>query len=250
MNENKTILVTGASSGVGRATAQLLSKKHGVIVHGRDMERLLETKEQCAHSSQTIIWRHDLSDIDGIEESFNSQALSNGGVNIFGFVHCAGIINMNPLRAVSISSIAETMNVNYVSAVILTKILMSKKYNADSLRNIVYISSNISGFGAKAFSSYAASKGALDSFMKCMAVELAPKVRINSILPGGMRTRMTEETFNDQDLVERMESQYPLGMGIPENIADAVEFLLSDKASWITGQQITIDGGRTVNITG
>ena len=86
--------------------------------------------------------------------------------------------------------------------------------------------------------------------MRCLAVELAPHVRINSVLPGAVRTRMTAAIFANLEVVERMKTHYPLGLGTPTNIADAVQFLLSDKASWITGQQLTVDGGATIDITG
>ena len=86
--------------------------------------------------------------------------------------------------------------------------------------------------------------------MRCLAVELAPNVRVNSVLPGAVRTRMTEGIFANAEVVERMKGQYPLGLGNPANIADAVAFLLSEKASWITGQQVTVDGGATIDITG
>ena len=86
--------------------------------------------------------------------------------------------------------------------------------------------------------------------MRCLAVELAPKVRVNSVLPGAVRTRMTEGIFANGEVVARMNSQYPLGLGTASNIADAVSFLLSEKASWITGQQLTVDGGATIDITG
>jgi NAD(P)-dependent dehydrogenase (short-subunit alcohol dehydrogenase family) len=117
------------------------------------------------------------------------------------------------------------------------------------LRNIVFVSSTASKFGAKGFSLYCASKGALDSLMRALAVELAPGIRVNSVLPGGVRTEMTESMFNDPQLADRLSVNYPLGLGQPSDIALAIEFLLSDKARWITGQQLVVDGGRTVNIT-
>jgi NAD(P)-dependent dehydrogenase (short-subunit alcohol dehydrogenase family) len=85
--------------------------------------------------------------------------------------------------------------------------------------------------------------------MRAAAVELAPDVRVNSVLPGAVRTAMTESMLADDALQTRMEADYPLGLGEPGDIAAAVEFLLSEKARWITGQQLVVDGGRTVNIT-
>ena len=103
--------------------------------------------------------------------------------------------------------------------------------------------------GAKAHSVYGASKGALDALMKSLAMELAP-IRVNSVLPGAVRTALTEHIFEDEELINRMAETYPLGLGTTADIYEAVKFLLSEEARWITGQQITVDGGRTVNITG
>ena len=86
--------------------------------------------------------------------------------------------------------------------------------------------------------------------MRSLAMELAPEVRINSVLPGGVRTRMTEHMYEDEELINRMAATYPLGLGDVNDIYHAVRFLLSDEARWITGQQITVDGGRTINVTG
>ena len=144
----------------------------------------------------------------------------------------------------------ESFNINIISAALIAKVLTGKKQNDKTLKSAVFISSNISNFGAKAFSVYGSAKAGLDGLMRSLAMEFAPKVRINSVLPGGVRTRMTECMYQDQELIDRMASTYPLGLGTVTNISDAVLFLLSDKASWITGQQITVDGGRTANVTG
>lgn len=97
---------------------------------------------------------------------------------------------------------------------------------------------------------YGSSKAALDGLMRGLAVELAPKVRVNSVLPGAILTDMTADILNDEAVVRRMEGAYPLGLGNAEDISNTVKFLLSDDARWITGQQFYVDGGRTVNITG
>ena len=145
--------------------------------------------------------------------------------------------------------LGNSFNINVVSAALITKILAGRK-NQKALKSAVFISSNISNYGAKAFSIYSSAKSGLDGLMRSLAVELAPDVRINSVLPGGVKTRMTEHMYEDEDLIKRMESLYPLGLGKVDDICHVVQFLLSDDARWITGQQITVDGGRTINITG
>jgi NAD(P)-dependent dehydrogenase (short-subunit alcohol dehydrogenase family) len=114
----------------------------------------------------------------------------------------------------------------------------------------VFLSSNLSNLGAKGMSAYGASKGAIDTLMRCLAVELAPKTRLNSILPGAIPTEMTQAIFDNEQVRTRMVETYPLGIGEALDICYMAEFLLSEKAKWITGQQFTIDGGRSINITG
>ena len=141
------------------------------------------------------------------------------------------------------------IDVNFMSAVQIVRVLIRKKVNEKQLRGIVFVSSTASQFGARGMSLYCASKGALDAFMRALAVELAPGVRVNSVLPGAVRTKMTDTMLADEALRDRMDASYPLGIGGPSDVASAIDFLLSDAARWITGQQIVVDGGRTVNIT-
>ena len=244
----ETILITGASSGMGREMAVRFSEQYKVIVNGRNLERLQETISQCNNTNDHSIWQYDLSNIDGLEESLSSF-LKSEGITVNYYVHCAGMMKNYPIKMVNVELLQQTFNTNVFSAELITKLLVNKKLNNNSLKSIVYISSNISGFGAKAHSVYGASKGAVDAMMKSLAMELAP-IRVNSVLPGAVRTALTEHIFEDEELINRMAETYPLGLGSTTDIYGAVKFLLSEEARWITGQQITVDGGRTVNITG
>lgn len=245
----ETILITGASSGMGREMAIRFSEHYRVIINGRNLERLQETISLCHNSDQHLIWQYDLSNIDGLEESL-SGLLKELPEPVNYYVHCAGMMKNYPIKMVNVELLQQTFNTNVFSAELITKLLVNKKLNNNALKSIVYISSNISGFGAKAHSVYGASKGALDAMMKSLAVELAPGIRVNSVLPGGVRTRLTEHMYDDDDLINRIAATYPLGLGTVGDIYHAVRFLLSEEARWITGQQITVDGGRTANITG
>lgn len=245
--EKKTILVTGASSGIGAATSILLSKTHKIILCGRDEERLEYVKSLC-HDSGHSLWKYDLSDIDNIESSL-STFIKETNQNIDGFVSCAGLIKYIPVKRFTPSEFCNIYNVNVIAPALVVKVLSSRRYNSNHLKSVVFISSNISNFGAKAHCLYSSSKSALDGLMRSLAMELAPNVRINSILPGAVKTRMTQNIYNDEDLVRKMESTYPLGLGNPEDIANAIKFLISDESRWITGQQIVVDGGRTINLT-
>jgi len=246
---NQYLLITGASSGLGRVMCINLSKKYNIVLHGRDEVRLQQTLELCNSERAHLIFKLDLTDLKIVEQSISEFIVGNK-IEIVGFVHCAGYMKMLPLKMISLSLIETTFATNVFAASLLIKTLMARKVNNNSLRSIVFLSSNISNFGAKAFSVYAASKGALDSFMRCLAVELAPLVRVNSVLPGAIKTEMTEQIFNNEEVKERMKHEYPLGLGSPDDIYEMVEFLLSEKSKWITGQQFVVDGGRTINISG
>jgi NAD(P)-dependent dehydrogenase (short-subunit alcohol dehydrogenase family) len=248
-NKKSYILVTGASTGIGRCLAINLSVNYNIILHGRNLERLHETKSLCSKDNEQIILNFDLLRVDEIEKHFTDFIIEKN-IEIVHYIHSAGFMKMIPLKMLTLDLINATFSTNVISAMIIAKVLTQRKINNTSLKGIVFISSNISNFGAKAFSSYAASKGALDSLMRCLAVELAPRVRVNSVLPGAIQTPMTETVFQNKEASERMILTYPLGLGKPEDIFEMVNFLISDKSGWITGQQFTVDGGRTINISG
>ena len=249
MEQKKYLLVTGASSGIGREIAVQLSEFYNVILNGREQARLEETLKSCNTINHHLVWIFDLANVDAVEEAL-TMFLTKNNCTVEHFVHAAGYMKTIPLKMSSVDAFRGSFNVNVISAAMIAKVLTKKKLNKDVLKNIVFISSNISNFGAKAFSSYAASKAALDGLMRCLAVELAPAVHVNSVLPGGVRTAMTEHMYQDVELIERMKATYPLGLGTTQDICAAVKFLISDNARWITGQQLTVDGGRTINISG
>ncbi|MBR3622971.1 MAG: SDR family oxidoreductase [Selenomonadaceae bacterium] len=242
------ILITGASSGVGRETAIHLSKNNNLILNGRDETRLQETKDLCEKNSDVLIWKFDLVRSDKLEEDFSSW-LREKNIQIESLVYSAGMLRMLPLRGLSLEDFQRIYSLHVYSPALLVKMLNSRKINKQTLKNVVFISSNISNRGAAAFSAYGSSKAALDGLMRNLAVELAPKVRLNSILPGGMVTRMTTGIYNSESILEDAKKNVPLGQGSPKDIAPVVEFLLSPASAWMTGQQITVDGGRTIDIT-
>jgi NAD(P)-dependent dehydrogenase (short-subunit alcohol dehydrogenase family) len=119
--------------------------------------------------------------------------------------------------------------------------------NKGALRSITFISSTNSRLGANGYSAYAASKAALNALSLSLAVELGPAVRVNAVLPGIIETEMNKDHFANPEFAASMRATHPLGLGRPEDVADAVEFLASDRARWITGQEIVVDGGRSAS---
>ncbi len=243
---NEWLLITGASSGVGATLAETLSSQYSVILSGRNRKALEILAEKC--KGQTLIWEQDLRDVQLLETTL-SAFIKENQVTIKKFVHCAGEMKMIPCKMLTAEAFENTFSVNVFSAAMIMKTLISRKINNSALDSAVFISSNISNRGAKTFSVYGSSKAALDGLMRNLAMELAPKVRVNSILPGGMQTKMTEALFNDELLRERFEKNYPMGTGKPDNLVGMIKLLLSEDASWITGQQFVIDGGRSMDLT-
>lgn len=248
MDRNLCTLITGASSGIGRATSIRLSGSRTLILHGRDKQRLDDTRRLCDNPERHLSWNIDLTRLDQIDNSL-TELIGQHHLAVESFVHCAGTLRLLPLRSMDRTLVREIMDVNFSSAVEIVRLLIRKKLNEKHLRGVVFVSSTASQFGARGFNVYCASKGALDAFMRALAVELAPNVRVNSVLPGAVRTAMTASMLDDSDTLKRLQADYPLGVGEPADIGLAIEFLLSYGARWITGQQLVVDGGRTVNIT-
>lgn len=247
MSPKPYILISGSSSGIGQDLAIKLSKKNNIIICGRNEDKLNTTFQLC-NNQLNLIWNYDFSDIDNISENLTSF-ITSMDINISSFVHCAGLVKIMPQRLIKNKDIYDSMNVNYASAINIVSTLLKKKVNQSVLKDIIFISSVWSNFGAKGYSLYSASKGALDSAMRSLALELAPSIRVNSIVLGAIKTHMALGTFSDPEIVKNLDNQYPLGTGTVEDASSAAEFLLSDKSRWITGQQIVVDGGRTANMS-
>lgn len=240
--EGKTILVTGASSGIGKATAIECSKMGArVIALGRDEERLRETYSLLTgHNHEYRIV--DLT-IDGsIEDLVNEIHVING------IVLCAGIGMTKPLLFCSKEDFEKIYNVNFYSTVELLRMLVKKK-KLQKESSCVFVSSI---GGVRSFNLgngvYGTSKAAINSAMKFFAIELAPKkIRVNSVNPGMVNTKFIKlGNITDEQLKANME-RYPLKRyGEPEEIAFGVIYLLSDASSWVTGHSLIIDGGLTI----
>jgi NAD(P)-dependent dehydrogenase (short-subunit alcohol dehydrogenase family) len=238
----KTIFITGASSGIGRATSIECSRMGStVFITGRNKERLNESycKLEGEGHQQFVA---DLTNPEKIEELVTVLPVVDG------IVHCAGIVEPLPFQFLNEDKLYRVFNVNFTAPAILTQlILKTKKINKNG--SVVFISS-ISGIYCSSIggSVYSASKGAINGLVKGMALDLAPKsIRVNCVNPGMIQTNLfANGSITEEQLVEDMK-KYPLKRyGQPEEVAFAVIYLLSDASKWITGSNFVIDGGYTL----
>lgn len=235
----KKILVTGASSGIGAAVSKYLSEQgYFVVLVARNEEKLKKVQEELP--GESLIVPYDLSDLENIENIFES--CKNSEIKLDGLVHCAGINCDIPIRANDVEIMQEVTTVNYYSFVELGKYFNKKKYSNDKA-SIVAISSDASISCSKGMCTYAASKAAVNAAVKVMGKEfLKRKQRVNAILPTYVATPMVRNTSLG-NLEDKAAAFQPLGVIEPEQVAYLVEFLLSDKSSYITGAHIPVSAG-------
>ena len=244
--EGKNILITGASSGIGRQCAISCSQMGAkVILVARNEERLKETLEQMEGTGH--IYRvYDLEDLDNICTLISSVVLSVGKID--GFVHAAGLEKTLPVKLLTPKDYEHIYKVNSLSGFEFIHQFSNKKYFNDG-GHIVLISSITAVIGRGGVAAYAASKGAMVSAVRSMALELAKKkICINCISPGTVLTPLMENflsTLSEDDYKKRIDG-FPLGLGNTEDVANACIYLLSDASRWMTGQNLIIDGGYTV----
>jgi len=240
--EGKTILVTGASSGIGRAIAIECSKMGAtVIITARNKERLNETLSQMEGKDHIIITA-DLSNED------ERKQLVDKSPDINGLVNCAGLIKTLTFPFITTEALTNVMDINFTAPVLLS-VEMIKRKKVSKNGSIVFISS-IGGVMIVAIgnSIYNASKGAINGIAKNMALELASKgIRVNCVNPGLIETHIFDAGTITSEQLEEDKKRYPLKRhGKPEEVAHAVIYLLSDASSWVTGSNLVIDGGFTL----
>jgi NAD(P)-dependent dehydrogenase (short-subunit alcohol dehydrogenase family) len=241
--ENKTILITGASSGIGKATAIECSKMGAkIIITGRDLKRLKETYNELDGEGH-LIFQADLI----IKEEFD--ALFNSITKLDGLVHSAGVSGHLLFNYLKEEQLNEMMDINFKIPTLLThQLLKQKKINLGA--SIVFINST-SGIMSSYIggSIYSASKGALNGLIKGLALEYAPKkIRFNGVMAAMVETPIMGKSDVTQEQLVLDKQKYPLKRyGRPEEVAYAVIYLLSEASAWTTGTNILLDGGRTTS---
>ena len=245
--ENKTILITGATSGIGRAAAILCSRMGArVIAIGRNPEKLASLQAELENDRvselENLCISADLVDAEQV------KALIEQCPEIDGVANCAGIANMNPFQFVSKDEMLRVMEVNYCAPVMLVnQLLKAKKLKKGS--SVVFVSSVDGPKIVHAGNSvYSASKSALVGMARNIAIDLASKkIRVNCVLPGTTNTPMVRTGSATEEMLAETAKHYPFKrFAEPEEIANAIVFLLSDASSYITGTELTVDGGSTI----
>lgn len=240
--ENKTILVTGASSGIGKAIAIECAKMGAqVVITGRNEQRLQETYGQLEGLQPAYI-------VANLTKKEDVETLVNQIDSLNGLVNCAGLTIPKPFKFLQEEDIQEVMTINFNAPLLLTQLFIKKK-KLQKTSSIVFISS-ISGTKISYIgnSIYSASKGAINGICKGLALELASQqIRVNTVIPGMVETNIVSGGEVTQEQMEADKQKYPLKRyGKPEEVAYAVVYLLSDASSWVTGSNLLIDGGYTL----
>ncbi|MDP8263029.1 MAG: SDR family oxidoreductase [Candidatus Ancaeobacter aquaticus] len=242
--KNKNIIITGASSGIGRQCAITLSQLGAnVILIARNKERLKDIFNKLKKGNHLIL-SQDITEYAKLEEVVNTAVDKIGRIS--GFVHSAGTEVTLPLRSMKPSYYEEIFSVNVIAGFELAKIISKKKYINKEGASFVFISSVMGILGQSGKIAYCSSKGALTSGVKAMALELAPKnIKVNCVLPGVVETEMSNKMFENlsEESKKLIINMHPLGLGKTEDIASACAFLLSDAAKWIIGINLIVDGG-------
>lgn len=237
----KRILITGASSGIGRAVAVMAANQGAAVVAvGRRsgvLDELVKNLAGQGHQRQPA----DLTvaaERDGLVEVLEACD---------GVVHAAGALKLQPFSFIQEKALRELNAINYEAPVLLTQSLLRRKRISVGA-SILFVSSVAARSGAKGHALYSGTKGALESAARCLALEVAPQgIRVNCLAPGMVKTAMADEAGSavGDEAMRRHEAEYPLGFGEPDDVAAAAVFLLSAGARWITGTTIICDGGFT-----
>lgn len=236
---NKKIMVVGASSGIGRATAILLAQLGAsLVLVARNLSKLNEAKDLLEQPEKHMVLPYDITKSESYKELFD-QAVDNG-VKLSGLVYSAGSAKVLPLRVISYNEYESVFKVNFYSFVAMTQFYAKKKYNVGG--SIVGISALNVHYPQKCMTLYSASKAAVEAAIRNLALELSgQKIRINSVIPGAVNTPMAK--IVEEDTLNAIVAKQLLGMQMPEQIANLIVYLLSDRSDAITGRNIFVDGG-------
>lgn len=239
----KRVLVTGAGSGIGRATAILLSELGAsLVLVGRDVKKLDATSQMLGKGT-SVTASFDFADSERIEELM--RHLTEHGGQLDGLVHCAGVQTFNPLRTLRPQSLQRLITINTISSAMLIKAMQTRECGADTA-SIVMTASTAGILGSPGNGAYGASKAAVILMVRTFALELIERgIRLNAVAPAMVETEMVQRSRDSTtpEVFSAMVDKHPMGIGRPDDVANAIVFLLSDAARWITGTTLVADGG-------
>jgi len=242
----KAFVITGSGSGIGRETTKLCYEYGAkLLLLDQNENGLIETTREM-DTVRYQLRAFDLTDYDQIETSIAAAVEQLGPFS--GFCHCAGFEYTLPIKTMTPRHYQELFAINTIAGFELARVLSKKKYSDSAGASFVFIASIMGVVGRPGLTGYSASKGALISGARSMALELASKnIRVNCVSPGTVRTELIEKMLKNLEPEQREKrlGDFPLGIGIPTDVASLVVFLLSERSKWITGTNITIDGGYT-----
>lgn len=239
----RRILITGASSGIGRACAILASQLGATcLLVARRQDALEQTRQMMERAAVHEILPCDLSKLETIP-ALMDVAIKGGKLN--GLVHASGVCPAAPIGYQSLDEAKAAMEINYFSFLALMQAVFKKRYFEAG--SVVAVSSIAAEVGWGGVSAYAGTKGALSASVRSLAIEFAPKqIRVNAIQPSNIKTPMFDAVAGEVNTAEglaELKKKQPLGIGEPEDVANAVCFLLSNAAKFITGTNLVVDGG-------
>lgn len=235
----RSLLITGATSGLGRAIAERLAAAGAhLYLTGRSLPQLQALADGLP--GEHCCLQLDLSASAHIEDILNPWLPDN----LYGFCHCAGTVDTRPIKLMKPTTSNLQMQINFLAAFEIARIV-SLKQHMPGPGSLLFISSIYANLGAPGQSAYCASKAAVAAAARALAVELAPRaICVNSLAPGFVATAMTEQNAQlSAQAMAAIVAKHPLGPGSPEQVARAALFLLSPHNTWITGTQLIIDGG-------
>lgn len=241
----KTFLVTGASSGIGKALSRNIAAHGGsVVMVARSRDQLEETASKMEHTKDHLIIDYDLTDFEHYKDVF--RFIKNEGIRLDGLVHCAGIAEVLPLRVMNRSNAMKLFDIHYFAFIELVRYYAQRSVSDGG--SIVGVSAMNAHTPQKCMTAYAAAKSAMESACRTLALELTEKgIRINSVVVGGVATDIAKHIGEAVTAVgssyENPVQRQLLGMEQPEQIADVISFLLSEESSCITGRAMYADAG-------